>query len=63
MKNLLFLLIIAIGMHAHSQVAINNDGSLPDNSAILDVKSTNKGMLLPRMTMASEMQLSALRQG
>ena len=33
-----------------SQVAINNDGSLPDTSAMFDVKSTNKGILIPRMT-------------
>ena len=34
----------------YSQVAINTDGSNADNSAILDVKSTTKGLLLPRMT-------------
>lgn len=39
------------------QVSINNDGSLPDNSAMLEVKSTNSGFLLPRMTHA---QLSAI---
>ena len=32
-----------------SQVSINNDSSAPDNSAMLDIKSTNKGALLPRM--------------
>jgi hypothetical protein len=52
MKNLLFFLFAVMGMFAHSQVAINNDGSLPDNSAILDVSSTSKGFLLPRMTQA-----------
>ena len=29
---------------------INTDGSEPDGSAILDLKSTEKGLLLPRMT-------------
>jgi hypothetical protein len=52
MKNLLVLLFLAIGMYANSQVAINTDGSLPDNSAILDVSSTSRGFLLPRMTQA-----------
>jgi len=33
-----------------AQVAINRDGSLPDSSAILDVKSTSSGILIPRMT-------------
>lgn len=31
-------------------VAINTDGSNADGSAMLDVKSTNSGMLIPRMT-------------
>lgn len=33
-------------------VGINKDASAPDNSAMLDVKSTEKGMLIPRMTAA-----------
>ena len=33
-------------------VAINTDGSLANPSAMLDVKSTTKGMLIPRMTSA-----------
>lgn len=33
-------------------VAINSDGSIANASAILDVKSTTKGMLIPRMTSA-----------
>ncbi len=37
-------------MASFAQVAVNTDGSLPDNSAMLDVKSTSKGMLIPRMT-------------
>jgi hypothetical protein len=52
MKNLLFLWFLTIGMFANSQVAINTDGTLPDNSAILDISSTSKGFLLPRMTQA-----------
>ena len=30
-------------------ISVNNDGSLPDNSAILDIKSADKGLLIPRM--------------
>jgi len=33
-----------------SQVGINADNSIPDPSAMLDVKSTSKGILVPRMT-------------
>lgn len=32
-------------------VGINNDGSTPHNSAILDVSSISKGLLIPRMTL------------
>src|SRR5215218_5679693 len=31
-------------------VAINTDGTAPDTKAILDIKSTDKGLLIPRMT-------------
>jgi|GEM_PF-6162254 len=31
-------------------ISINTDGSSPDESAILDVKSENKGLLIPRLT-------------
>jgi uncharacterized protein (TIGR02145 family) len=33
-------------------LGINDDGSSPDSSAIVDVKSTSKGLLIPRMTSA-----------
>ena len=37
-------------LRIYAQVAINADNSIPDNSAMLDVSSTTKGALLPRMT-------------
>jgi len=52
MKSLFFLFFLAISMSVNAQVAINSDGSLPDNSAMLDVNSVDKGFLLPRMTQA-----------
>ncbi len=51
-----FLLSCAIIFTSHlsftQSVAINADGSPADTSAILDVKSTIKGILIPRMTSA-----------
>ena len=35
-----------------AQVSVNEDGSFPDSSAMLDVKSSSKGFLVPRMTAA-----------
>ncbi|MBK6967111.1 MAG: hypothetical protein IPH20_25245 [Bacteroidales bacterium] len=49
MKKLIFLLLsftLSI-IASRAQVAINADGSLPDNSAMLDVKSTSQGFLPP----------------
>ncbi len=54
MKNHLLLLflttIILAAFSLNAQVRINNDGSQAEVSAILDLKSTNKGFLPPRMT-------------
>jgi uncharacterized protein (TIGR02145 family) len=47
-KLLLFALFCATTLTA--QVSVSTDGSSPDNSAMLDVKSSSKGVLLPRMT-------------
>ena len=50
------LLFVAIFMIASynltAQIGINKDGSNADASAMLDVKSTDKGILIPRMTQA-----------
>ena len=47
---LLFLTAFLIAANSSAQnVAINADASLPNSSAMLDVKSTSKGFLPPRM--------------
>ncbi|MEI6577670.1 MAG: hypothetical protein WCO63_15955 [Bacteroidota bacterium] len=49
---ILFLLCFLLSASALAQdLGINSDGSEPHTSAILDVKSTAKGVLIPRMTM------------
>ena len=55
MKKLSFFIALLLFSHGllFSQVGINADNSLPDNSAMLDVKSTIKGFLPPRMTSIS----------
>ena len=52
MKQFIYLLIIIFygnAMNAQN-VAVNTDGSSAHTSALLDIKSTSKGMLIPRMT-------------
>jgi uncharacterized protein (TIGR02145 family) len=43
-------LLSMLSLQLYCQVGINTDNSSPDNSAMLDVKSTSKGFLPPRMT-------------
>jgi hypothetical protein len=52
MKTIPFFIFILLFFNSDlfAQVAVNTDGTAPDNSAMLDVKSTIKGMLVPRMT-------------
>ena len=48
--SLLIGTLVSVSILGHAQnVAINADGSTPDNSAILDIKSNSKGVLVSRM--------------
>lgn len=53
-KFTLFLILGALTIvNATAQgIAVNGDGSDPDTTAILDIKSTTKGVLFPRMTLS-----------
>lgn len=44
-------------------VGVNDDNTDPDPSAILDAKSTNKGMLVPRMTSAQRIAIATPARG
>ncbi|MCK9422263.1 MAG: hypothetical protein M0Q38_06680 [Bacteroidales bacterium] len=50
--SLFILLLLFSNGTLFSQVAINIDGGPADNSAMLDIKSTDRGLLPPRMTHA-----------
>ncbi|MCF6172044.1 MAG: hypothetical protein L3J66_13800 [Bacteroidales bacterium] len=52
------LLLFLIAPNLHGQVAINNDGSAANSSAMLDVKSTSKGLLLPRLTTTQQKNIN-----
>jgi len=49
---LLLFGVLFIQQASVAQVAINNSGSTPEPSAMLDISSTEKGFLIPRMTTA-----------
>jgi hypothetical protein len=63
MKNLFYLLFLALNISVNAQVAINTDGSSPDGSAMLDIKSINRGMLMPRMTLAQRNAIASPANG
>ena len=58
----LFILLLTAGV-AQAQVALNTTGANPDNSAMLDVTSTTKGMLIPRMTTAQRTAIASPATG
>ncbi len=63
-RTLLILFSFLLGSIAISQsLSINTDGSTADNSAMLDIKSANKGMLIPRMTKVQKNAIAAPATG
>ncbi len=56
------LLLLSFVCFAQS-AAITTDGSNADASAMLDIKSTNKGMLVPRMTTAQRTAIASPAKG
>lgn len=65
MRKFVFIFsIIVLPLSLLSQnVGINDDGSSPDASAMLDVKSTSKGLLVPRLTMAQKDDIASPAAG
>lgn len=69
MKKLFFsLLFIALFfIKAYSQqpqnVSINSTGNLPDPSSMLDISSTDKGLLIPRMTTSQRTAIASPAKG
>jgi trimeric autotransporter adhesin len=60
MKKMLFLFLLFFVLTAQSQnIGINATGSAPDGSAMLDVQSTSKGLLVPRMTAAQRSAIAS----
>ena len=56
---LLFTVLFAAFVINAQNVAINNDGSSAEASAMLDVKSTTKGFMMPRVTSAQRTSIAS----
>jgi hypothetical protein len=60
MKPILIIIVLIVSIRVHSQnVAINNDASTADASALLDIKVVQKVLLIPRMTQAQRIALAS----
>jgi hypothetical protein len=53
MKKLLGASLLLMHVYGYGQVAINSNGSAPHASAMLDLQSTDKGMLVPRIALSA----------
>ena len=63
MKSLTFLVLLFIYQYAHSQGIGIGSTNPPHASAALDVNSTNKGMLVPRLTETQKVAIATPAQG
>ena len=65
MRKRLFLLGLAcmISMNLHAQISINESGSTADSSAMLDISSSDKGLLIPRMDSTSRQNIQNPAEG
>ena len=57
------LLLLAGPQLVRAQVAINTDASLPNASAMLEIKTNNKGFLAPRLTTAQRTAIASPADG
>ncbi|MBU0765653.1 MAG: hypothetical protein KJ607_12535, partial [Bacteroidetes bacterium] len=64
-KFIIAITFCGFGFNSMSQegVAINTNGAAADNSAILDITSTEKGLLLPRLTNAQREAITSPANG
>ena len=64
LKNfLLAVMVLTITFPGLTQVSISHDQTPPDESAMLDIKSTDKGILVPRMSTVQRIAISNMATG
>ena len=63
MKYVLTFVAVSCCISLSAQVAINTDGSSASASAMLHIKSTDKGLLIPSMTSAQRAAISSPSDG
>src|SRR2546421_5977325 len=63
MRKYLMLMLCLYCISVRAQVAINSGGLSPHSSAMLDITSTNRGLLIPRMTTAQRIAIASPATG
>ncbi len=58
-----FIISFPTKIFTQGNIGINNDGSSPHSSAMLDVKSSNKGLLIPRITTSERDEINSPASG
>lgn len=58
MKKLIFLFTIVVFSMVNSQVGINT--TTPDPSSVMDIKSTNRGLLIPRVALTGKSDITTI---
>jgi hypothetical protein len=57
------LLLFLIAHELVAQVAVSSTPAVPDNSAMVDIRATTKGLLIPRMTTAQRVIIATPADG
>lgn len=58
MKKIIFIYVLCTSFFSFSQVGVGTNS--PDGSAILDLTSSNKGLLLPRISLTSNLDVTTI---
>ena len=56
-RSLFLILLLCAGIAQAQNVAINTDGSKANPNAMVDIKSPNKGLLIPRMSSEARLKI------
>jgi len=59
---LIFILVLFSEIGMAQSLGINTSGAIPDSSAMLDIISTNKGLLIPRVSLTSTTDTVTIRR-
>ena len=62
-NNILIIIVIILNYNASLMAQVGINTTTPDPSSMLDIQSTAKGLLIPRMTLVERNNISSPAQG